>query len=125
MAEEAEKAEGALSIKDDPISNAFQKILENPEIINTVAAAIGMPSPTNAAAAEKIDEAHKAPDNEAMATLAPLLSSISQKSPSSKISSNQACLLRALKPYVNPNRCEAIDYIIKISEISQLLKKIN
>ena len=34
-------------------------------------------------------------------------------------------LLCALKPYVNPNRCEAIDYIIKISEISQLLKKMN
>ena len=122
MTESSDRAENMISTEDDQISNAFQKILEHPEIINTVAAAIGMPAPKKDAPASY---APNTPNTDTLTTLAPLLSSISQKSPSSKISSNQACLLRALKPYVNPNRCEAIDYIIKISEISQLLKKIN
>ena len=122
MTESSDRAENIISTEGDQISNAFQKILENPEIISTVAAAIGMPAPKKDAPASY---APNMPNTDTLTTLAPLLSSISQKSPSSKISSNQACLLRALKPYVNPNRCEAIDYIIKISEISQLLKKIN
>ena len=37
---------------------------------------------------------------------------------------NRSCLLNAMKPYMNPQRCEAIDYIIKFSQISEILKNI-
>lgn len=34
----------------------------------------------------------------------------------------QACLLRALKPYLSPGRQEAIDYMIRLTQITELLK---
>ena len=124
MSEGSERAEGSVSAEGDVISNAFQKILENPDIRSTVAAAIGMPAPSKEASADVPASPPGAPNTDALAAIAPLLSSISKKSPSSKISSDQACLLRALKPYVNQSRCEAIDYMIKLSRISELLKNI-
>jgi len=125
MADSPEKSEGAVSLEDDKISNAFQKILENPEIISTVAAALGMPAPTKDESSKAAASLSDSGNTNALAAIAPLLSPISKKSSPSEISTDQACLLRALKPYVSQSRCEAIDYIIKITEISQLLKKIN
>ncbi len=34
----------------------------------------------------------------------------------------RAALLLALKPYLSPHRCEAVDYIVKISGITKLLR---
>ena len=117
----SESAESSVSLGGSQISDAFQKILEHPEIISSVATAIGMPAPNADPKAETSDASK--PD--ALSAFAPILNSLSHKDSPGRISSNQASLLCALKPYVNPNRCEAIDYIIKISEISQLLKKMN
>ena len=125
MSENPEKAESAISVSDDTISNAFQRILENPEIISTVAAAIGMPSPSKKPEGERNEASVSVPSTESIAAIAPLIRSLSGNEGTSRISSSQASLLRALKPYVNSSRCEAIDYIIKISEISQVLKNIN
>ena len=47
----------------------------------------------------------------------PLISD--QGSGSSPHNSKQLALLMALKPYMSPKRCEAIDYIAKISKLSQ------
>jgi len=33
---------------------------------------------------------------------------------------NRKCLLNALKPYLSHNRCEAIDYLLSLSEITSL-----
>ena len=109
----------------DQISEAFQKILQNPDIISNVAAAIGMPMPTKKDAPPQKSSVNTPEAAETISSLAPLLSTLSKKDSSHKISSNQASLLNALKPYVNDNRCQAIDYIIKIAEISQLMKKTN
>ncbi len=38
---------------------------------------------------------------------------------------NRACLLRALKPYLSAGRGEAVDYIIKFSRISDVLKNLS
>ena len=121
----SEATEGSVLTESNQISDAFQKLLANPDIISTVASAIGMPSPIKSDEEKPTVLDGEIQKQDALATFAPLLNSISKKDASPRISSNQASLLRALKPYVNPNRCEAIDYIIKISEISQLLKKIN
>jgi len=124
--------ENVTATEENPFADAIQKLLKNPEIINTVAAAVGA-SPLGNQATEITKDSPptqniSAPNTDSIATLAPVLSSLSSLTKNgapSKISSNQACLLRALKPYVNSNRCEAIEYIIKITEISQLLKTIN
>ena len=65
---------------------------------------------------------------EIMGVIAPVMSRTAGgdgKSESKKRAcDNRSCLLNAMKPYMNPQRCEAIDYIIKFSQISEILKNI-
>ncbi len=56
-----------------------------------------------------------------IATLAPLLGGKAGGISAGK-DDDRTCLLRALKPYVNPGRREAIDYMIRLSRISDTLK---
>ena len=117
----SENLESTLS-GSDQISDAIQKILANPKIISDVAAAMGMSMPA------KLDEAKLSADQEAisdsvLSSLAPTLKALSGTGgKGSAVSKDQACLLRSLKPYVSEGRRQAIDYIIRITEISQILK---
>lgn len=68
---------------------------------------------------------------EVMATIAPMLrgggdkkDADSDKNGHSCTSSKRIALLCALKPYLSPRRCEAIDYIIKLDRIGSLLHNI-
>lgn len=122
------------------LSDAISKIMENPEIISTVASALGSMSaqkPTaTGAESEGVDSSSRSeqtspsPDLSSIVTgLAPLMSGMSAKrSPSHEKNDKgseavrREALLCALKPYVSESRREAIDYIIRISRISELLK---
>lgn len=134
------------------LSSVLDKILSNPELISMVVKTLGTTSgaSTPAAAAPpptqevKTEPPPQAPPAEAPATehpsaipaglgdmltgLSPLLSKISgtglgKSSPMGKREDDhRACLLRALKPYLNSSRQEAIDYMIRLSELSLLLK---
>lgn len=63
-------------------------------------------------------------------TVKPLLQNLpSQPKETSSASKNEdsghdrrSALLLALKPYLSPHRCDAVDYIIKISGITKLLR---
>lgn len=57
-----------------------------------------------------------------LGSLAPLLSG--ELGSPSRESNNRACLLRALKPYMSDGRSEAIEYIIKFSRLTELLKSL-
>ncbi len=67
---------------------------------------------------------------ELMATLGPVLSGLqkNRSEPSGAKAQNtpdhRAALLCALKPYLSRERCEAIDYIIKFSRLSDVLKNL-
>ncbi len=68
------------------------------------------------------------PSAEWIATLSPLLSGLSGKGIKEKGKGSEdprSCLLRALKPYVSQGRREAIEYMIRISQISELLKRLS
>ncbi len=75
---------------------------------------------SGAVAAQAKNVAAGLPD--AMATLAPLLSGLTGGKPPDD---PRSCLLRALKPYVSHKRAEAIDTMIQLSRVSELLKKKN
>ena len=63
--------------------------------------------------------------SDVISVLSPLLSEGSIKDKLGGLSpanDNKTCLLRALKPYMNQGRREAIDYMIKLSQISDVLK---
>ena len=127
----------------------LDKLMKNPELITMVASALSQ-SPTTSVPTEMTatdDRASKAesvpsavasdvpstggeattPSPDVLAALTPLLTGLSAlKKPDSKPpESTHACLLRALKPYVNPHRREAIDYMIRLSQITELLKHLS
>ena len=69
---------------------------------------------------------------EIIATLAPMLSGEGEASKVleavkkiEKHDDRRSCLLRAIKPYVSRGRGEAIDYMIRIAGITEILKQIN
>jgi hypothetical protein len=107
-------------------SDAIDQIMAHPEWITMVASALGKPPAEKESPKES--EADKAtvpsdPVDTAAAALTPMLSKLSQmKAPPSGGKSTRAELLCALKPYLSPGRQEAIDYMIRISQISDLLK---
>lgn len=128
------------------LSDAINKLMANPEIISTVASALGnmapkaeqepptQPSEPQPPPAEEVHtetvSASAAPDLGALvAKLAPIMSGLggskgSQKSSERRETDRREALLCALKPYVSEGRREAIDYIIRISQISDILKNI-
>ena len=130
------------------LSDAINKLMANPEIISMVASTLGnlnTPKPESAAEPPKAEEVSVetdtsetsalpapnsagAPDlGELIKGIAPMMSRLNggekRSSPSCEADRREA-LLCALKPYVSDGRREAIDYIIRISQVSDILKGI-
>ena len=101
----------------DPIDNTHEDISANDatdsDILPASEEKIATPSIPPAGIAEMVN------------VFAPLLSGNISKSKINSLSKpddDRACLLRALKPYVSRGRREAIDYMIRLSQISDILK---
>ena len=121
------------------INDAVERLLAHPEWISMVASAIGFSpaeegkkestaEPTETAdLAEKTDPPVSSPIPEALSAFAPLLSSLSKKDgkPLSKEQDQRACLLRALKPFVSDGRKDAIEKILRFSQVAELIKYLN
>ncbi len=132
-------SEEGKATKTPDISKMMDGILANPELIGMVASAIGpmlknqseakVGTETASAKSEGEQgdsvEASAEPAFQDMAsTIAPLLS-LMQKSGAqsqSKTSDRRSCLLLALKPYLCAERCEAIDYMLKLARFSEIFK---
>lgn len=133
------------------ISDAIDRLLANPELLSSVASAIGVQPPTNAKADDKeVASEQKSAENEdntdessetasaepatkdiaaklpdLMANAAPILAALSGGGKGGKIpDDDRTRLLCALKPYVNPHRKEAIDTIVNLARISEVIKTI-
>ena len=114
------------------LSDAIDRIMANPELISMVASALGKPPPAAATTPspppeEPPTEEHAAPASapsaDALAAIAPLLSSLKGGAPS--LDDDRSRLLCALKPYVNPHRRDAIDTLLRFSKITDLLKHLS
>lgn len=125
------------------LSGAIEKLLAHPELIASVASVLGKPPP-DAPKSEEREESENAsspPEEsaaalpkeispEAISALAPLLAGFSKggggKLPLASLAPRgddpRVCLLLALKPYLSAGRCEAIDTMIRLSAISELLR---
>ena len=126
----------ALATETPPLdlSGAIEGILA--QLISMVASALGKAPPTTqepSAAESEVSPlsaiAESAPSGafspEAISTLAPLISGLSgikKSAPSAKHDDPRICLLLALKPYLSASRCEAIDTMIRLSTISEVLR---
>lgn len=111
-------------------SEMLGKVLSNPEILGAVAGAVSggasikhKEEPTPAPASEpsqfKLPEGIGEKLPELMSVMGPIMSG---KTPSGRTDDKRSCLLRAIKPYVNPSRQEAIEYMIKFSVLADVLK---
>ncbi len=128
----------------DGLSDAISKIMAHPELISMVASALGGAAPKEVSMAEaksdipeedppvltevsKVSAPSNPPGlNDTIAALAPILGSLTGKGGlSPQKDDKQACLLRALKPYVSSGRGQAIDYMIRLSQISDLMKHLS
>ncbi len=118
------------------LSQAIEGILAHPELISMVASTLGKAPPavkettaTESEVSPLSAIAESAPSGalptEAISALAPMLSGLSgiKKGASpSKSNDPRICLLVALKPYLSAHRCEAIDTMIRLSTISEVLR---
>ena len=130
------------------LSDAIEHLMANPELISSIASAIGTVKAKSEPATDGNDNTasdagtppspSEFPDlGKLISTLSPMLSS----SAPTKVDKDQnksdaaiahsggrrerEALLCALKPYVSDGRREAIDYIIRISQVSDILKQVN
>ena len=134
----------ALPLAGKPIdlSSAIDTLLARPDLIATVASALGKPPPSVSlpsahsdaetspleAIAERAPTEHPTP--EAISAIAPLLSSLSglsglsggKKGAPPKSNDPRVCLLLALKPYLSASRCEVIDTMVRLSTVTELLR---
>ncbi len=125
--------------EDTRISDAINKLMANPELIGMIGRAMASAkaeSPPSAEAAEPPVAAAETERSEAspaaadmskvISTIAPMLSSLSGISlQKSAETDHRSCLLRALKPYLSKERGEAIEQMITVGRISEIIRGAN
>ena len=117
------------------LSDAIEKLMANPEIISMVASALGNPTvkedtdKSESEQAKTVSAPTLPPDvGNILSALSPLLSGANKSAggkhhEGSDASKNREALLYALRPYISQGRREAIDYILQLSRITELLKQ--
>ena len=130
-------------IGEDSISAAISRLMEHPEIIDAVASALSSatgesniaqaPQQVSTDTAEPKSETVNTPDTpDLAASLMPIISRLGTldlgglKGNGGKggAGGKHAALLCALKPYLSKNRSDAIDYMLKISQMSEIISKL-
>ncbi|MBO5883454.1 MAG: hypothetical protein J6Q78_03510 [Clostridia bacterium] len=126
------------------LSGALNKLMSDPTLLQSIASAIGGGSgagtqPVTSPTEEKEENneeltvaSSQKEISDISSSIGDILPAISKLSAIGNLSSplknstqdSRVCLLNALKPYLNPRRCDAIDKLVKFSSISELLKKI-
>lgn len=115
----------ASAFSDDALSGAIGKIMEHPELISMVASALGVNAPASGTEGAASNKSAPQPEvalaqNDVLAALMPRLGKLSEAS-AREAGFKHEPLLCALKPYLSKERCETIDYIIRISKLSGLI----
>ena len=100
----------------------IEMLKKNPEIVTSVASALGYGSLPNASIEEDSKASVEAPQSpDTISASAPV---IQPKSFSDHGCDDRTRLLLALRPYLSRERQEIIDHIIKFSKIGDLLKRL-
>lgn len=111
------------------LSGILGELLANKELMSKISEIAGTQPPkegdTPTASAPSIDGLLSNPDM--MAKLPEVISAIKplmggEKEKKSPSIDKRMGLLMAMKPYLNPKRCEAIDYIARMSKLSETVK---
>lgn len=95
-------------------ADLISSLLSNPELISKLPTIISTVKPI----LEMLGNASKSQATESITTVA----TPQQSNNTSHNRDRRAELLCAMKPYLSHDRCEAIDYIIKLSRLGDILK---
>jgi hypothetical protein len=117
----------------EALSSMINTLKENPALLQSIASSLGMASDTESEKAaeevstlaeQKSEEVPKAPTMppEIMKALPTILSLMNgEGKPKSQSEANREALLYALKPYLSQSRADAIEKIIRLSRIGDIL----
>lgn len=117
----------------EALSSMINTLKENPALLQSIASSLGMASDTESEkkeeevstlAEQKSEEVSKAPtmSPEIMKALPTILSLMNgEGKPKSQSEANREALLYALKPYLSQSRADAIEKIIRLSRIGDIL----
>ena len=116
----------------DPIPEMLGSILSNKELMDKISAIVGTPvADTNNNAPSSPASILSDPDvmaklPEVISVLRPMMNGTQkeEKKEHARANDRRTALLCALKPYLSPKRCEAIDYITKISKLGDVMKNL-
>ena len=128
----------------DALSDMIGRLMSNPELMSIIGSMAGKAPkpPAEEPKSESVNTNETTATNapsfpegtaklpEMISALSPMLSGIAniKSGGSPKLSPKDArrvCLLEAIKPYVSHGRGEAIDYMIQLSRITELMKNLN
>ncbi len=111
------------------LSAVMNMLSQNPDLLGNLVSALApkveaAKSEVEQSEGEKADTAVSLPSGDAISALAPLLLSAGGgKSGNNHKNQNPRCeLLRALRPFLSKERCNAIDYMIKMDGLSGILR---
>ena len=111
--------------ENEKLSSALNEIFSNPQMLSAISSmAQSLKSKESASSATQNENSSETPSEvspTANDKLPELLNMLSSNS-SSVRQSNRSELLCALKPYLSQSRSDAIDKIIRFSELSSVLK---
>lgn len=122
----------------DQIPELLSSLMTNKELMEKISAIVGSSSEENdsektSAPAASLDGVLSDPTimaklPEVISVLRPMLGAPSHKEPpkhqSAHANDRRMALLCALKPYLSPKRCEAIDYMTRISKLGDIMKNL-
>ena len=115
------------------LSAILGELLSNKEIMDKISEITDAQKPSSQAVKEastepaSIESLLSNPDiisklPEVINVIKPLVSGGKDESPKSHEIDKRLGLLMAMKPYLSPKRCEAIDYIARMSKLSETVK---
>ena len=117
------------------LSEMLDKLLANPQILSSVASALASSQGQTAQAPPENavqTSVRQDPSLDAVADKLPEIMNMLRPMISPSVSSSKSdgggkkeALLCAVKPYLSDGRREAVDYIIKLSRIAEILKKMS
>ena len=118
---------------NDSLSDVLANITANKALMEQIADIMGNTAATKPPEANSISDVLSNPDlmaklPEVMAVLRPMLSGgdshPAKQDGKGEAAGRRLALLYALKPYLSPRRCEAIDYFARMSKMGDLMKNI-
>ena len=121
------EANSSSIMENDKLSSALNEIFSNPQMLSAISSmAQGLKNGDSSPQVQaKADEAKSEDTHTASADKLPELLSMLSSGGSGIKQNRRSELLCALKPYLSQSRSDAIDKIIRFSELSSVLKNLS